>query len=38
MATLTIVANIIARADKVDLLKAELLKLIEPTRAAEGAR
>jgi quinol monooxygenase YgiN len=36
MAQLTIVANIKAAADKVDLLKAELLKLIEPTRAEEG--
>ena len=33
---LTIVANITAKADKVDSVKAELLKLIEPTRAEEG--
>ncbi|MGF1761130.1 antibiotic biosynthesis monooxygenase [Photobacterium sagamiensis] len=34
--TLTIVARIEAKADKVDLVKAELLKLIEPTRKEEG--
>ncbi|GIU50975.1 MULTISPECIES: putative quinol monooxygenase [Shewanella] len=36
MTKLTIVANIIAKADKVDLVKAELLKLIEMTRAEAG--
>ena len=36
MTTLTIVANIHAKADKVDLVKAELLKLIEITRAEAG--
>ncbi|MDO6764450.1 putative quinol monooxygenase [Agarivorans sp. 1_MG-2023] len=36
MPTLTIVANIKANADKIDLVKAELLKLIEVTRAEEG--
>ena len=36
MSTLTIVANIIAQADKVELVKAELLKLIDITRAEEG--
>lgn len=36
MAKLTIVANIIAKIDKVELVKAELLKLIEITRAEEG--
>ncbi|SHG77992.1 putative quinol monooxygenase [Ferrimonas marina] len=36
MAKLTIVANIIAHADKIDLVKAELLKLIDVTRAEEG--
>ena len=36
MAKLTIVANIHAKADKVDLVKAELLKLIPITRAEEG--
>ncbi len=36
MAQLTIVANITAKADKVDLVKAELLKLIDITRAEEG--
>lgn len=36
MANLTIVANIKAKADKVDLVKTELLKLIEITRAEEG--
>lgn len=36
MATLTIVANIKTKADKVELVKAELLKLIDITRAEEG--
>lgn len=36
MAKLTIVANIHAKADKIDLVKAELLKLIETTRGEEG--
>nr|WP_323368241.1 putative quinol monooxygenase [Thalassotalea sp. HSM 43] len=36
MANLTIVANIIAKADRVDLVKAELLKLIDVTRAEAG--
>ncbi|MEE1673670.1 putative quinol monooxygenase [Agarivorans aestuarii] len=36
MAKLTIVANIKANADKVELVKAELLKLIDITRAEEG--
>ncbi|PSW20159.1 antibiotic biosynthesis monooxygenase [Photobacterium sanctipauli] len=36
MAKLTIVANIIAKEDKIELVKAELLKLIEITRAEEG--
>ena len=36
MAKLTIVANIHAKADKVDLVKVELLKLIPITRAEEG--
>ena len=36
MAKLTIVANIIAKVDKIDLVKEELLKLIEITRAEEG--
>ncbi|MFT5881147.1 MAG: quinol monooxygenase YgiN [Moritella sp.] len=34
--TLTIVAKIEAKADKVDLVKSELLKLIEPTRLEKG--
>lgn len=34
--TLTIVARIEAKADQVDLVKSELLKLIEPTRQEEG--
>lgn len=33
---LTIVARIEAKADKVDLVKSELLKLIEPTRMEKG--
>ncbi len=36
MAKLTIIANITAKADKIDLVKAELLKLIDVTRAEEG--
>jgi quinol monooxygenase YgiN len=36
MAKLTIVANIIANADKVELVKVELLKLIDITRNEEG--
>lgn len=36
MAKLTIVANIHAKADKVDLVKAELQKLIATTRAEAG--
>lgn len=33
---LTIVANIIAKSDKIDLVKSELEKLIEISRADEG--
>jgi quinol monooxygenase YgiN len=36
MSKLTIVATIIAKADKVELVKSELLKLIDVTRAEEG--
>ncbi|MTI13990.1 putative quinol monooxygenase [Sansalvadorimonas verongulae] len=36
MTQLTIVANIIAKADKVNLVRSELEKLIIPTRAEEG--
>ncbi len=36
MTKLTIVANIIAKEDKVDLVKAELLKLIDITKAEQG--
>lgn len=36
MARLTIVANIKANENKIDLVKAELLKLIDITRAEEG--
>ena len=36
MSKLTIAANITAKADKIDLVKAELLKLIDITRAEEG--
>ena len=38
MANLTIVANITAKADRIDLVKAELEKLIGITRAEEGCR
>ena len=36
MAALTIIAHIKAKADKVDLVKSELEKLIEPTRSERG--
>ena len=36
MPTLTIVAHITSNPSKVDLVKAELLKLIGPTRAESG--
>ncbi|WP_153914284.1 putative quinol monooxygenase [Shewanella sp. TC10] len=36
MSQLTIVANIIAKADKIELVKAELIKLIDPTRVERG--
>ena len=36
MAKLTIVANIKANPDKIDLVKAELEKLIDVTRPEEG--
>lgn len=36
MSKLTIVANITANPDKIDLVKAELEKLIEPTLKEEG--
>ena len=36
MAKLTIVANIKANPDKIDLVEAELRKLIDITRAEEG--
>ena len=35
MARLSIIANIITRADKIDMLKAELEKLIDINRAEE---
>ncbi len=36
MTQLTIIANIVANEDKVEMVKAELLKLIDTTRAEEG--
>lgn len=36
MSELTIVANIIANTDQIDLVRAELLKLIDTTRAEDG--
>lgn len=36
MSKLTIVANIVAKADKVDLVKSELEKLIATTRTEQG--
>ncbi len=36
MATLTVVAHITAKADKIALVKSELIKLIDTTRAEAG--
>ncbi len=36
MSKLTIVARILAKPEKRELVKSELLKLIEPTRAEKG--
>lgn len=36
MTQLTIVANIKAQPDKIDLVKNELLKLVEITRSEQG--
>ncbi|MEM7680035.1 MAG: putative quinol monooxygenase [Pseudomonadota bacterium] len=36
MSKLTLIAHITAKPDKIDLVKAELEKLITPTRAEEG--
>ncbi len=36
MSKLTIVANVIAKQDQIELVKNELTKLIEPTRKEEG--
>lgn len=36
MTKLTIIANIVANEDKIELVRTELLKLIELTRAEEG--
>ena len=36
MAALTIVANILANPDKIELVKKELLKLVDITRAEKG--
>ncbi len=36
MSELTIIANIIAKPDKIDFVKAELEKLVEPTRMEAG--
>lgn len=36
MSKLTIVANIIVKEDKIEFVKAELLKLIDVTRAEQG--
>ncbi|MEO1653383.1 MAG: putative quinol monooxygenase [Bacteroidota bacterium] len=38
MAKLSIIAHITAKADKVELVKAELEKLISPTRQEEGCQ
>ncbi len=36
MSTLTIVASIVAKPDSIELVKTELLKLIDITRAEQG--
>lgn len=36
MSKLTILANIVAKADQVEFVKSELLKLIELTKAEQG--
>lgn len=36
MNKLTVVANVVAKEDKIELVKSELLKLIKPTLAEEG--
>lgn len=36
MSKLTIIAHITAKPGQIDLVKSELLKLIEPTRAEQG--
>lgn len=36
MTKLTIVANIVAKSDQIELVKSELIKLIDVTRAEEG--
>ncbi len=36
MTKLTIVANIVAKEDNIELVKTELLKLVDITRAEEG--
>ena len=36
MSTLTVIAKVVARRDRVEAVKAELLKLVAPTRREEG--
>ena len=36
MSHLTIIADIVAKDDAIELVKSELLKLIEPTRQEDG--
>ncbi|RTZ17932.1 antibiotic biosynthesis monooxygenase [Vibrio aquaticus] len=36
MSKLTIVANIVAKGDQIEMVKAELIKLIEKTRQEDG--
>jgi quinol monooxygenase YgiN len=36
MAKLTVVAKVVAKNESVEIVKSELLKLIEPTRKEEG--
>ena len=38
MSTVTVVARVVARQDAIEAVKAELLRMIEPTRKEEGCR
>jgi quinol monooxygenase YgiN len=38
MSIVTVVAKVVARQDSIEAVKAELLKMIAPTRAEQGCR